>query len=168
MLLTPTHHSMPNPTSAQSLLATKKRCLAIVNRYAALSAGLGALPLPGLDVLTDIGLLVRVVEAINHEFGLTPAQLALLQPEKRILAFEAITAAGSILLGKAVTGPLILTLLRRSGVKLPSRQSARLVPIAGQVMGAAAGYIAFRTIAKQHIAACASVKEHLAESVSGQ
>lgn len=145
------------PVSEADLTAIVKKCRGIVTRRALLSAGVAAVPLPGLDVLTDIGLLVRVINAINQEFGLTPEQMAQLEPEKKILAFEGIVGMSALLIGKVVTHRLIVQLLKRSGIKILSRQSAKIVPIAGQLVSAAIGYAAFRKIGNEHIDACARI-----------
>jgi uncharacterized protein (DUF697 family) len=145
------------PPSEAELAAIGKKCRAIVTRRALLSASVSALPIPGLDVLTDVGLLVRAINTINHEFGLTPEQLAQLQPEKRVIAFRAIVGAGSMLVGKLVTHRLAIQLLKHAGFKVASRQASKIIPIAGQVVAAAIGFAAFRTIANQHIEACQQV-----------
>lgn len=152
-----TTHAQYAPRADTELQAITRKCRRMVTRRAVLSAGVAAVPIPGLDLLTDMGLLVRVIHSINHEFGLTAEQLAGLQPEKKVIAFEAILGAGSMLIGKAVTSRLILKLLQRSGVKVVSRNSTKFLPIAGQMVSAAIGFAAFRSIGNQHIDACAKV-----------
>ncbi len=145
------------PPSESELAAITQKCRAIVTRRALLSASASALPIPGLDVLTDVGLLVRAINTINQEFGLTPEQLARLQPEKRVIAFRAIVTVGSVLVGKLVTHRLAAQLLKHAGFKIATRQSAKIIPVAGQIAAAAIGFVTFRTIGNLHIDACRQV-----------
>ncbi|SNT02749.1 protein of unknown function [Noviherbaspirillum humi] len=145
----------------QDLGAIRRKCRKLVLRRAALSAGLAAVPLPGIDVAGDIALLMNLIEEINAEFGLTPQQIEQLQPEERIVAYQTMVAMGGSLVGKLVTRELVMELLQRSGFKLLMRNSARIAPLAGQVASAAIGFAAFRAIGNQHVEACAEVAEEL-------
>ena len=145
------------PMPELEIQTISKKCRGIVLRRAMLSASVAAIPFPGLDLLTDIGLLVRVMNTINLEFGLTPAQLEQLQPDKKVVAYQAIIGIGNLFVGKLVTHRLLVTLLRRSGIKVLSRQSAKIIPIAGQIISAAIGFSAFRSLGNAHIDACANV-----------
>ncbi len=130
-------------------------------RRAAISAGVAAVPIPGLDIATDIRMLTRLIEDINAEFGLTPEQINRLQPKLRLVAYEIIVGMSSVLVGKVVTRELVTLLLKRTGKKLLVKYSAKIVPIAGQVVSAAVGFAAFRAIGCQHIDACANIAAEL-------
>ncbi|WP_229506213.1 hypothetical protein [Massilia sp. BJB1822] len=149
------------PASERDIEEVKARCRRIVKRRAAVSAGIAAVPLPGVDLAADLGLFAAVIDDINHEFGLTPAQIERLQPKFRLIAYEAALSVGGMLIGKLITKELVLQLLRRSGAKLLAKQATRIVPIAGQIASAAIGFVAFRQIGNQHIDACAKVAAEL-------
>lgn len=149
------------PASAHDIAQLREHCRRMVRRRAALSAGLAALPLPGLDLMSDASLFALLINEINRAFGLTPEQVARLRPELRLVAYEAALGIGGMLVGKLVTRELVLQLLRRSGVKLLVRRAARLVPVAGQVASAAIGFAAFRQIGYQHVEACAVVAREM-------
>jgi hypothetical protein len=91
----------------------------------------------GLDWLTDVGVLVRLLPQINAEFGLSPAQIETLAPDRRIVVYKAISAAGGLLVGKVVTRELVLRLVQLVGVRLTTQQAAKYVPLAGQAVSAA-------------------------------
>lgn len=130
-------------------------------RRAAISAGVAAVPIPGLDIATDIRMLSRLIEDINAEFGLTPEQINRLQPKLRLVAYEIIVSMSSVLVGKVITRELVTLLLKRTGKKLLVKYSAKIVPIVGQVVSAAVGFAAFRTIGCQHIDACVDIAAEL-------
>lgn len=53
----------------------RQRCRRMVSRTAVLAGGAGLVPVPGLDIAVDIGLLTGLMGRINHAFGLTPEQI---------------------------------------------------------------------------------------------
>ena len=149
------------PATTPELEAVSKKCRRLVIRRAAFSAGVSAVPIPGLDLITDLGLLSKLIEDINREFGLTPAQIERLQPHLRVATYQAIVGTGSTMIGKLITSGLVIRLVQRLGVKMALKRTAKFVPIAGQVVSAALGFAVFRAIGNQHIEACAEVAAEL-------
>lgn len=149
------------PASGDDIEQVRQHCRRLVRRRAMVSAGIAALPLPGLDIVSDLSLFATLINEINRQFGLTPEQIERLRPELRLVAYEAAVGMGGVLVGKVVTRELILRLFGHGGVKLLARQAARLVPLAGQIASAALGFAVFRQIGYQHIDACAMVAGEL-------
>ena len=102
-----------------------------------------------------------MIEEVNAAFGLTPEQIERLQPQYRMIAYEAAVTVGGMLVGKLVTRDLVVRLVAKSGKKLVVKQASKIVPLAGQVASAAIGFFAFRQIGYQHVDACAKVVEEL-------
>ncbi len=149
------------PAEGDDVQSIAERCRKMVRRRALLAAGVAMVPLPGLDWLTDVGVLVNLLPKINAEFGLSPAQIERLAPDRRIVVYKAISAGGGMLIGKVVTRELVLMMLRLVGVRLTTQQAAKFVPIAGQAVSAALTYSAMRFICEQHIRQCMSVVRQL-------
>ncbi|XLZ68537.1 hypothetical protein ABT364_18575 [Massilia sp. SR12] len=145
------------PATAADIDAVRERCRRLVRRRAAVSAGMAAVPIPGVDLVTDLGLFTTLIDEVNREFGLTPAQIERMQPKMRLIAYEAVVSLGGMLVGKVVTRELVGTVLKRSAGKLAARQAGKLVPVAGQLASATIGFFAFRQIGYQHVEACAKV-----------
>lgn len=160
-------HAPAAPATEADIAAISADCTRLVRRRAAWAAGVAALPLPGLDVVSDLTAFTLVVEEINAAFGLSAAQLGRLQPRLRVVAYEAAAALGGMLVGKVVTRELVLQVLRRAGVRLAAKSVARVVPVAGQLASAAIGYAVFRRLANQHVAACAAVARQLVAARAG-
>ena len=150
------------PAEGQDLQAVAERCRQIVRRRALLAAGVAVVPVPGLDWLTDVAVLVKLLPEINAAFGLAPEQIERLAPERRLVVYKAISAGGGMLIGKIVTRDLVLTMLRLVGVRLTTQQAAKFVPIAGQAVSAALTYSALRYVCEQHIRQCLEVSRQLA------
>jgi hypothetical protein len=111
-------------------------------------------PVPGLDWVTDIGVLVKLIPQINEAFGLSQAQIQRLAPDRQIVVYKALTASGGLLVGKVITQELVMQALRVVGVRLTTQQAAKYVPIAGQAVSAALTYSALRYVCEQHIRQC--------------
>ncbi len=149
------------PSSEREISQVRDRCRRLVQRRAAVSAGIAAVPLPGLDVVTDLRLFATLIEDINREFGLTAEQVERLRPELKVRAYEAAVSVGGTMVGRYVTREIVLKLLQRSAGKAVAKQATRFVPLAGQAASAAIGFFAFRQIGYQHVEACANVARAL-------
>jgi hypothetical protein len=143
------------PSSLADVELIRKNCRRLVLRRAAMSAGVSALPIPGLDIAADLSFLANVINDINVEFGLSPDQIMRLQPQMRLVVYEMMVGMGGVLIGKVVTREVVAQLLKRSGLKMLARYTAKIVPIAGQIASATIGFATFRAVANQHIDACA-------------
>lgn len=149
------------PASEHELEQVRLRCRSLVQRRAAVSASISALPIPGLDVVSDLRLFSELIEEVNRAFGLTPEQIGRLQPRFRLLAYQAAVNLGGTMVGKYVTREVVLRLLQRAGAGLVAKQATRFVPLAGQAAAAAIGFFAFRQIGYQHVEACARVAQEV-------
>jgi uncharacterized protein (DUF697 family) len=149
------------PGEGDDLQAIAARCRKKVVRRALLAAGVAAVPVPGIDWVTDVGVLVRLLPQISAEFGLTPAQIERLAPDRRIVVYKAISAGGGILVGRIVTRELVLRLVQMVGFRLTAQQAAKFVPIAGQAVSAALTFTALRFVCEQHIQQCLAVARQL-------
>ena len=145
------------PSSPAQIDAVAARCRALVRRNALLAAGVAMVPVPGLDWVTDIGVLVKLIPQINEAFGLSDAQIERLAPDRQIVVYKALTASGGLLIGKVITRELVIQALRIVGVRLTTQQAAKFVPIAGQAVSAALTYSALRYVCEQHIRQCMAV-----------
>jgi uncharacterized protein (DUF697 family) len=149
------------PSSPKEIEETRQRCRRLVRRRAAVSAGVAAVPIPGMDVAADLRLFTMLIDDVNREFGLSADQIDKLQPKFRLIAYEAAISIGGMLVGKVITKELVLALVKRSGVKMLAKQATKIVPLAGQAASAAIGFFAFRQIGYQHVDACAKVAQEL-------
>ena len=151
------------PLSGDDIDRVRERCRALVRKRAAISAGISAVPIPGVDMVSDLASFASMVEDINRDFGLTPAQIEALQPHMRVATYQAMAALGGTLVGKLVTKELVLKLLQKSGAKLAAKSATKIVPLAGQIASAAIGFALFRQMGYQHVEACARVAQEVGQ-----
>ena len=149
------------PTAGKEIDAVRERCRGLVRRRAAISAGMSAVPLPGIDVLSDLSLFKTLVDDVNKAFGLTPEQVDRMQPKHKLLAYEIAVGMGGVMVGKYVTRQLLTQVLKRTGMKYLAKSATRFVPIAGQIASAAIGFAVFRKLGYEHVEACARVAQEL-------
>ena len=147
------------PRNRSELHEAVRRSKALVTRRAALASAASLIPLPGLDIAVDIGAVMKMIPEINLEFGLTPAQIELLDPGRQLLVYKSVVAIGSVMIGKIVTKEIAVEVLKTVGVRLTAKQASRYVPVAGQALSVALGFAAMKYVGHQHIKDCQRVIE---------
>lgn len=156
------------PSTEDAIAGAKFRAAKMVNRQALFSAGMTLVPIPGLDMAVDVTVMIKMIESINREFGLTPTQIMQLKTHERLAAFEAIHWVGAVLIGKIITSELAIGVLKSLGVKVAGKQVARWVPIVGQVSAATLGFAAMKYLGHQHIADCEAVARRVVQLLEHQ
>ncbi|HEY0208485.1 hypothetical protein [Acerihabitans sp.] len=151
-------------TSIAQLEQVRVECKKMVTRRAGLSAGAAVIPIPGLDIGTDVSLLMALLPAINEKFGLSPAQIEQLHPHRKKYTLVAITGIGSRLIGSTVTRELIKMVLKRVGVRMATKSVARYVPIIGQAAAAGLSFSAMKILGNAHIEDCYQVIKQVLET----
>lgn len=147
------------PTTLPQLEEIRQECRRIVSRRASMSAGATLLPIPLADIGADVGLLMEMIPTINRRFGLTPEQIDSLDPQVKRVLLVGVSSVGSEMIGRYVTRPLILQLVKRVGVRMGTKSTIRFVPIAGQLLAAGISFAAMRAIGNAHIDDCYRVLE---------
>ena len=145
------------PAGPEQIEAIARESRQLVTKRALLAAGVAVIPVPGLDWLADVSVLMKVIPEISQRFGLSQEQLARLSPDRRVAVYKALSAAGSVLAGRLVTRTLILRALRLVGVRLSAQQVAKFVPIAGQAISAVLTFGALKYVCELHIRQCMAV-----------
>jgi uncharacterized protein (DUF697 family) len=140
-----------------ALQAAVMRGRKLLNKRAMVAAAASAVPLPGLDWAVDAAMLSRLIPEINKEFGLTPQQLDQLDPTKREQVQKAVAVVGSVLIGKLISRELVIKAAAKIGMRLTTKQLARYVPFAGQIVAASVGYAAIRYLGEEHMKDCIRV-----------
>ncbi|MCE7517074.1 hypothetical protein KV699_04985 [Vreelandella titanicae] len=140
--------------SLEELDAIKQSCRSMVTKSSSLSAGTAVIPIPGLDIGSDVAILMRLIPKINEKFGLTPEQINSLDTESKLFVMTVISNTGSKMAGKYITKTLIMTLLSRMGVKVASKGVAKFVPFVGSTVAGSISFAAMKYMGNSHVEDC--------------
>ena len=151
-----------NDTAMQDAV---KRSRKMLHKRALLAGAVSAVPIPGLDWAVDAAMLSKLIPEINKEFGLTPQQLDNLTPKKREQVQKAVTMVGSVLIGKLISRDLVIAAATKIGMRLTTKQLAKYVPFAGQIVAATVGYAAIRYLGEEHMKDCIRVAQQAQHDV---
>jgi uncharacterized protein (DUF697 family) len=149
------------PNTPAQVEAVVRQCRRLVNKRALIAAGVAIVPIPGVDWVTDVATLVKLIPEINRAFGLTPEQVERLAPDRRMVVYKTISAGGGMLVGRLVTRELVIKVLKLVGVRLTTQQAAKYVPIAGQAVSAVLTFSSLKFVCEQHIQQCVEVSRQL-------
>jgi uncharacterized protein (DUF697 family) len=149
------------PDTPKEVEAVVRQCRRMVNKRALVAAGVAVVPIPGVDWITDVAVLLKLIPEINRAFGLTPEQVERLAPDRRLVVYKTISAGSGMLVGRLVTRDLIVKLLKIVGVRLSTQQAAKYVPIAGQAVSAVLTFSSLKFVCEQHIQQCVAVSRQL-------
>ena len=142
-----------------NMQAAVKRSRKLLHKRALVAGIASAVPVPGLDWAVDAALLSKLIPEINKEFGLTPLQLDSLNPKKREQVQKAVAMVGSVLIGKLISRDLVVKAASVIGMRFTTKQLAKYVPFAGQIVAATVGYAAIRYLGEEHMKDCIRVAQ---------
>ena len=157
----------------EELDAIKKSCQTMVTKSASLSAGTAIIPVPGLDIGSDVAILMRIIPKINSKFGLTPEQIDGLDTDSKLFVMTAISNTGSKMAGKYITQNLIISLLSKMGVRVAAKGASKFVPLIGSAVAGGISFTAMKYMGNSHIDDCYNIAlaalenrqlEHIAEA----
>lgn len=126
----------------------------MVNKRAVLSGSSALIPIPGIDIAADLGMLTELIPAINRKFGLTPGQIDQLDPRHKTHVLAMIKTIGATLVGVIITERLVVAALRKVGIRMAVKQVAKYIPFAGQAVAAALSFSAMRYLGNSHVDEC--------------
>ena len=144
--------ALPKPVA--ELDKIRASCKAMVKRRAATSGGMALIPIPGVDIAGDVGMLLQLIPAINQKFGLTPEQIEELDTHHKVLIYAMAKKVGADLVGRAVTQRLVVAALKKVAGRMAAKQVLKYIPFAGQAAAAALSVAAMMYLGNAHVDAC--------------
>lgn len=151
------------PKSIAELDRIKAECISIVNKRASASGLAAAVPIPGVDVAADVGIMMELLSTINKKFGLSQDQIDGLDPETKKMLLIIVTSIGSDIIGKLITKQLVAQLLKKVGARVAVKSVAKFIPIVGQLAAAGISFGAMKMLGHSHIDECYQVCKRLIE-----
>lgn len=142
------------PASIEELEKVRASCRKMVRRRAATSGGMSLIPIPGVDIAGDVGMLLQLIPAINRKFGLTPEQIEELDSGHKVAIYAMLKKVGSDLAGRAITQKLVVAALKKVGARMATKQVLKYIPVAGQAAAVALSVAAMMYLGNSHVDAC--------------
>lgn len=147
--------------SLSQLEAIKEECYSMVTKRASISAGTSAIPTPGVDIAADVAIMLELIPAINHRFGLDSNQIEGYSPATKQIIYQVIKQAGLAMVGQTVTKTLITQALKKVAGRVAVKQVLKFVPIVGWAANAAIGFGAMKYVGNSHVEDCFNVCKKL-------
>lgn len=151
------------PANIDELERVAGECRKLGTRRSVYSALAGAVPAPGVDLAADVSILMDLVPEINARFGLANEQVESYDDQVRIMILDLIKRGGAKLAGRIITKRLIMSVLKRMGVKITTKQVAKYVPILGTLVSAGISFASMKIVINLHISECYDVAKGMIE-----
>jgi len=152
------------PKTIEELNRIRDKCHGMVTQRAGLSSGAVLVPIPGVDIAADIGLLLQLLPEINRRFGLSPEQIDNYAPQTKMFIANLIIELGTKAAGQLLTKEIIMQLLKRVGMRVTAKQVVKYIPFLGQTVAAALSFGAMKFVGDQHVRECYELAKRIIES----
>lgn len=140
--------------SLEELEAVKQSCRSMVTKSSSLSAGTAIIPIPGVNVGSDVAILLRLIPKINEQFGLTPEQIERLDTETRLFVMTSISTTGSKMAGKYITRKLITLMFKKMAGRISAKSASKYVPLLGSAIAGGISFATMKYMGNSHIDDC--------------
>ena len=141
-------------TTVAELDRVRDECRAMVTKRSLSSAGAAVVPIPGIDLVADVGILTELLPAISARFGLREDQVQKMEASRAQQVLVLASSLGNNVIGRAVTKRVVIAILRRMGVRAASASVARFVPFIGSAVAATISFGAMKLAGNAHIDDC--------------
>lgn len=142
----------------------RDECRKMVTQRSMISAGAAVVPIPGADLVADVGLLTKLLPAISERFGLSEEQVRRMEPGHAQQVLVLASSLGNNFIGRIVTKRLVVAVLRRMGVRVAAKSVARYVPLIGSAVAATVSFGAMKLAGNAHIEDCYRTARALLEA----
>lgn len=144
--------------------AIAEECRRMVTKRALVSAGAAVVPIPGADLVADVGLLSNLLPAISAKFGVREDQVQKMEPSSAAQVLVIASSMGNNVIGRAITKRVVIALLRRMGVRVATASVARYVPFIGSAVAGTISFGAMKLAGNAHIDDCYATVKRLIEN----
>lgn len=126
----------------------------MVTKSSDLSAGSAIIPIPGVNIGSDVAILLRLIPKINEKFGLSPEQIESLDTQTKLLVMTSISTTGSKMAGKYITRKLIMMTFKRMAGRISAKSASKYVPFLGSAIAGGISFATMKYMGNSHIDDC--------------
>jgi len=141
-------------TRLEDLERVRAESRSLVTRRSLMSAGAAVVPIPGVDLVADVGLLTTLLPKISEMFQLDHEQVQKLEPHLAQQVLVMASSMGNNVIGRMVTKRVVAALLRRVGARVAAGSLAKYVPFVGSAFAATISFGAMKLVGNSHVDDC--------------
>ncbi|WP_158211525.1 GTPase [Alkalihalobacterium alkalinitrilicum] len=139
--------------SKRHLDEKRMECEKLVTKYSAIAAANAINPIPGVDISVDVSVILKLFKSIQQAYGLN---------DEKIKKYEALLPVAKKVIEYASKGGVIV-LLKSLSTKLAIKNTAKYIPIVGQVVAASAGFGLTHLAGSRYLNDCLELATHIME-----
>jgi uncharacterized protein (DUF697 family) len=132
------------PKTKSKLDMIKKECYSLATKRATAAAGAAAIPLPGVDIAADIGLLLEAMPEIVRKFGLTKEDIDSYDEQRKVMIYSILKKLGIETIGVLITEELIKKILFKMAGRVAVKSVTKYIPFIGTAIAASVGFAAMK------------------------
>jgi hypothetical protein len=132
------------PKTKRDLDRIKKECYSLATKRAAAAAGAAAIPLPGVDIAADIGLLLEAMPEIMRKFGLRKEDIDSYDEQRKVMIYSILKKLGIETIGVLITEELIKKILFKMAGRVAVKSVTKYIPFIGTAIAASASFTAMK------------------------
>ena len=136
----------------------------MVTKRALVSAGAAVVPIPGADLVADIGILTKLLPTISARFGLDHEEVEKMDAGRAQQVLVIASSLGNNVIGRMVTKKVVIAILRRMGARVATASVARYVPVIGSAFAASISFGAMKLAGNAHIEDCYATAKALSNA----
>lgn len=153
-------------TNIDELNEVRKKCKSLVQKRAAICSVADFVPIPGTGIVADIGMLRTLIPEINKRFGLSDQQIENLDVQDKLLFYGIAKEIGSALIGKIITKPVILSVLKQMSARVALQNGVKWLPGFGPIAASILNFLLMLSVGNSHIDDCYKIVAKLLQHKS--
>jgi len=140
--------------SDAQLADLKTQCMSTLKKKALLAGAGNLVPIPGLDVAMDLGLLASLINDVNHRYKLHHKDVEVYGQKIPLNIINLVLQSGTQWVGRQVTQVLLKQTVLQFAKRIGIKQFAKYVPVIGQLTAASISYYLLLKLGQKHIEDC--------------
>lgn len=143
--------------SNEQLAEVKQQCLSMLKKKALLAGAGNLVPIPGLDVAMDLGLLATLINEVNHRYKLHHRDMEFYGQKIPLNMLNLVLQSGTQWVGRQICQVLLKQSVLQFAKRIGFKQFAKFVPVIGQLTAASISYYLLLKLGQKHIDDCEQV-----------
>lgn len=148
----------------EELETVKAECKSLILKTAFASGTMGAVPIPGTDILADMISMMKLYNEINKKFGLRKEDIENYDYGIKSAILKAINRIGAKIAGREITKELVRAILINNIAKLAPKTVLKFIPFLGQVITFTLNFNGVRVLGEKHLEECYQIVKSILEN----